>query len=276
MRCFTNVATMTLRTLLPATTLLFASCARSSGPPVEQGSPSRPPDPPSDASEVKSAGPDVFVTSAGPLKVTPIFHATVMFEFAGKTIVVDPWKAERLTAVPKATHIFITDIHPDHLDKAAIEAVRAPNTVFVAPKAVAEQLPGLKFTVLANGETKNVDGISVEAVAMYNLQRGPAPGQLFHDKGRGNGYVLGFGDKRVYISGDTECTPEMRALSRIDVAFVCMNLPYTMPPAEAAACTKAFRPAVVYPYHYKGSDTGEFKAALAGDRAIEVRLRNWY
>jgi len=110
---------------------------------------------------------------------------------------------------------------------------------------------------------------------MYNLTRGPAPGQLYHPKGRGNGYLLTLGGKRVYIAGDTACTPEMRALTNIDVAFLPMNLPYTMPPTEAAACAKAFEPHIVYPYHYRGSDLKAFADALKGE-PIEVRLRDWY
>jgi dienelactone hydrolase len=123
--------------------------------------------------------------------------------------------------------------------------------------------------------TNPVAGISIEAVPMYNLQRGPAAGQLFHPKGRGNGYVLTLGAKRVYIAGDTECTDEMRALKGIDIAFIPMNLPYTMPPSEAAECVKAFKPKVVYPYHYRGQNPEEFKAALKGE-PVEVRLLNWY
>jgi L-ascorbate metabolism protein UlaG (beta-lactamase superfamily) len=127
-----------------------------------------------------------------------------------------------------------------------------------------------------NGEKKKFGDIEIEAIPMYNLQRGPQPGALYHTKGRGNGYVLTMGGKRIYISGDTEAIPEMRALKNIDVAFVCMNLPYTMTPEEAAAGVKAFRPKVVYPYHYKGSDLKVFAGALANEKGIEVRLREWY
>ena len=111
---------------------------------------------------------------------------------------------------------------------------------------------------------------------MYNLARGPRPGALSHDKGRGNGYVLTLGDKRLYFSGDTACTPEMKALENVDVAFVCMNLPYTMTPAEAAGCVAAFRPRIVYPYHYRGSDLSKFQEGLADQPGVEVRLREWY
>jgi L-ascorbate metabolism protein UlaG (beta-lactamase superfamily) len=110
---------------------------------------------------------------------------------------------------------------------------------------------------------------------MYNLERGPEPGRLFHDKGRGNGYIVTAGETRIYLSGDTECTPEMRALADIDLAFVCMNLPYTMTPAEAGACVDAFKPKVLYPYHYRDSDLGELERALAGS-GVELRLRSWY
>jgi L-ascorbate metabolism protein UlaG (beta-lactamase superfamily) len=131
-------------------------------------------------------------------------------------------------------------------------------------------------TVINNGESKILEGIKVEAIPMYNLVRGPSAGKLYHDKGRGNGYILTIGGKRVYISGDTECTPEMKALKNIDVAFVCMNLPYTMPPEEAAECVRAFRPKIVYPYHYRNSDLNVLAKALKSERGIEVRMRNWY
>ena len=129
--------------------------------------------------------------------------------------------------------------------------------------------------VLANGQTKTVAGVTVEAIAMYNLQRGPAAGQLFHTKGRGNGYVITIGGKRLYFAGDTECTPEMKALKNIDVAFLPMNLPYTMPPSEAADCAKAFQPKIVYPYHFQGQKVEDFQAALKGS-GIDVRVLTWY
>jgi L-ascorbate metabolism protein UlaG (beta-lactamase superfamily) len=128
-------------------------------------------------------------------------------------------------------------------------------------------------TVLANGETKSLHEIKIEAVPMYNLTQERLK---FHDKGRGNGYVLRLGGKRVYISGDTEDIPEMRALKNIDVAFVCMNLPYTMDVTQAASAVREFRPRIVYPYHYRGSDVEKFKSLVGNDRDVEVRLRDWY
>jgi L-ascorbate metabolism protein UlaG (beta-lactamase superfamily) len=170
--------------------------------------------------------------------------------------------------------VLITDIHPDHFDPAGIDAVRKAETIFVAPKVVAEKLPEAK--VLDNGQERTELGIKIRAVPMYNQKRGPEPGKLFHDKSRGNGYVLGIGDKQLYLSGDTECTTEMRALTNIDFAFVCMNLPYTMPPDEAAECVKAFKPKIVVPYHYRGSDLGVFYKALEGTTGVEVRKRDFY
>ena len=155
-----------------------------------------------------------------------------------------------------------------------IAKLRQDSTVLVVPAAAADKVDG--ETVIENGETKELAGILVEAVPMYNLKRGPEEGGLFHEKGRGNGYILTLGGKRLYLSGDTACTPEMRALTDIAVAFVPMNLPYTMPPSEAAECVKAFQPKVVYPYHYRGSDLDEFSAALENESEIEVRIREWY
>src|SRR5690606_18728617 len=180
----------------------------------------------------------------------------------------------------KADLILITDLHGDHYDPKAIDLVKQDSSMFVAPKVVAEKLAeaGTKNDIktLANGAELTALDIKIRAVAMYNLKRGPEEGKLFHDKGRGNGYLRTFGDKRVYVSGDTECTPEMKALKDIDLAFVCMNLPYTMPPEEAAECVAAFRPKVVYPYHFRGSNLGGFEAALTDVPGVEVRIRDWY
>ena len=142
----------------------------------------------------------------------------------------------------------------------------------MAPKAVAEKFPGA--IVMANGDTKTVGEFKVEAIPMYNLK--PADnGQTYHEKGRGNGYIVTYGGKRFYFAGDTEGIPEMRALKNIDVAFIPMNLPFTMTPQDAADAVRAFHPAVVYPYHYRGQDTKIFAKALEGS-GIDVRLRDWY
>jgi L-ascorbate metabolism protein UlaG (beta-lactamase superfamily) len=215
----------------------------------------------------------VATTTEGDINITPIMHASLQLEYGGKVIHVDPTSAGDYTNAKQADLILVTDIHGDHLDPAAISRIRKAGASVLAPAAAAPKIENP--TVIANSESKTVAGISIEAVPMYNLQRGPAAGQLFHTKGRGNGYILTLGNKRVYIAGDTECTPEMRALKNIDIAFIPMNLPYTMPPSEAAECAKAFKPKVVYPYHYRGQNTEEFITALAGEK-IEVRLLNWY
>ena len=217
---------------------------------------------------------DTIETAHGPLKITPIKHASLMLEFQGKVIHIDPWSQGDYSGLPKADVIMITDIHGDHMDPAKINEVKKSGTVIVAPAAVAKTVT--EATVLNNGESKTIAGITIEAVPMYNLVRGPSQGKLFHDRGRGNGYVLALGGKRIYISGDTECIPEMKGLKDIDIAFVCMNLPYTMPPAEAAECVKAFKPKIVYPYHYRDSDLNVFANALKPEKGIEVRMRKWY
>ena len=216
---------------------------------------------------------DTFQTSAGPVKITPLQHASLMIEAGGKVIQVDPVGPDMYTSLPKADLILITDIHGDHMSPPTIAQVKQADTVIVAPAAVAKTVTDAQ--VLNNGESKKWAGWTIEAIPMYNLKRGPSPGTVYHTKGRGNGYVLTYGDKRFYISGDTEGIPEMRALQNIDVAFVCMNLPYTMPPEEAAEAVKAFKPKVVYPYHYRGSDLSVFQKALEGT-GIDVRVRDWY
>ncbi|HTM51592.1 MAG TPA: MBL fold metallo-hydrolase [Bryobacteraceae bacterium] len=214
-----------------------------------------------------------FTTNKGVVKITPIQHASLMIEGGGKAIHVDPWSQGNYEGLPPADIILITDIHGDHLDPKALPKVQKSGTAIFAPEAVAKTLSGA--TVIRNGETRTAGDWVIEAVPMYNLKRGPSEGKLFHDKGRGDGFVLTYGGKRFYISGDTEGTPEMKALKNIDVAFVCMNLPYTMPPEEAAEAVKAFKPKVVYPYHYRGSDLKVFESALAGS-GVQVKLIDWY
>ena len=217
---------------------------------------------------------DSVQTAEGVLKITPVTHGSLMLEFKGKVIHIDPWGRGDYTGLPKADLILITDIHGDHLDPAQVKKLKKSGTQVVAPQAVAQSVT--EAVVLHNGQKKVVAGLEIEAVAMYNHTRGPSPGKLYHDKGRGNGYVLALGGKRVYISGDTACIPEMKALADIDIAFVTMNLPYTMPPEEAAECVAAFKPEIVYPYHYRGSDLNAFTRALETHPDIEVRLRDWY
>jgi L-ascorbate metabolism protein UlaG (beta-lactamase superfamily) len=224
------------------------------------------------ASAFAARSTDEFKTTAGTLKITTIQHAAFLMEAGGQTIYVDPAQGS-LDGLPKADVILLTDIHGDHLAPPMIASLKKTGTTIIAPAAVAKTVT--EATVLNNGESKTLGAWKIEAVPMYNLKRGPAPGQLYHDKGRGNGYIVTYGGLRIYIAGDTEGIPEMRALRNIDVAFIPMNLPYTMPPEEAAEAVKAFHPKVVYPYHYMGSDPKVFEAALK-DSGIEVRLRNWY
>jgi len=215
----------------------------------------------------------IFSTAAGEVKITPIFHASTLIQAGGKTIYIDPAKPAKVAGLPKADLILITHIHFDHFDPDLIAALSQPTTEVIAPASVVERFPAAR--PIANGQTKQWQQWTIEAVPAYNLTRGPAPGELFHPKGRDNGYVLSFGGKRFYFSSDTENIPEMRALKNIDVAFVCMNLPYTMPTDEAADAVLAFHPKVVIPYHYRGSDLNVFKQRLAGS-GIEVRLLDWY
>jgi len=220
-----------------------------------------------------AAEPQVFPTSAGPVKITPLNHASTLIEAGGKVIYLDPAKPVKFAELPKADLILITDIHGDHMDPDSIQEITRTDTEIISSPAVAKTVTTAK--PLANGETQTWQSWRIEAIPAYNLKRGPAPGKFFHDKGRGNGYVLTYGGKRFYFSGDTEGVPEMRALRNIDVAFVCMNLPYTMPPDEAADAVKAFHPKIVIPYHYRGSDLAVFQKDLQGT-GIEVRLLDWY
>jgi L-ascorbate metabolism protein UlaG (beta-lactamase superfamily) len=219
-----------------------------------------------------------FDTSAGPVKITPIYHATVLLQAGGKNIYIDPAKPANFAGLPPADLILITHEHYDHVDtdQSSIKTISKPGTEVWVTSTVQKIVPTGK--VISNGDTKKLDKWTIEAVPAYNLVRGPAAGQLYHSKGVGNGYVLTYGGKRFYFSGDTEATPEMRALKNIDVAFVCMNLPYTMTTDEAVDAIKAFHPKIIIPYHYNSMpamDLNAFKQKLAGT-GIEVRLLDWY
>jgi len=217
---------------------------------------------------------DHIITSQGDLVIHPVNHASLVMQWNGKTIYVDPvGGAEPYINLPRPDLVLVTDTHGDHFNADTL--YRMGGAPVVAPPAVYERSPdnmtGLFTTVLENGDTATLDGIGIEAVPMYNISEGR---EQFHTRGRGNGYLLTLGDKRVYIAGDTEPTPEMLALKDIDVAFIPMNLPYTMTVQQAAEAVRTFRPGIVYPYHYRGSDVEEFRR-LVGD-ASDVRLRDWY
>jgi L-ascorbate metabolism protein UlaG (beta-lactamase superfamily) len=220
---------------------------------------------------------DVIVTSGGELRVTPVFHGSVMLEFGGKVIHVDPWSQGNYTDLPPADLILITHTHADHMDRAMVDKLKKPGMVIVGPPAVIDTLncaPACGLVEeIGDADRKSVLGIGIEGVAMYNLVNGPAPGKPFHHKGVGSGYILTFGSTRVYLSGDSECTPEIKALTDIAVAFLAMNPPRTSSPAEMALCAAAFKPRIVYPYHYRGSRPEDFAAAIGNTPGMEVRLR---
>lgn len=216
------------------------------------------------------------------VQVTPISHATMVLKLGGQVLYTDPvGGAKAFAGQPAPNLILITDIHPDHLNAETLSAIAKKETVIVVPQAVKDLLPK-KLTgtvvVLHNGEKTTQKGIAIEAIPMYNM---PESKDSPHTKGRGNGYIVSAQGKRVYIAGDTGATPEMRALKNIDIAFIPMNLPYTMSIEEAAGGVLAFKPKVVHPYHYKGqdgiSDINKFKKLVeAGDPNIKVELLNFY
>ncbi len=227
---------------------------------------------------------DALPTTINNFVVTPISHATMVIQWDGTVIYVDPvGGAAAFEGQPSPNLILITDIHGDHLNVETLEAVSTDQSKIIVPLAVADKLPAKfdeQLDVLNNGAFKKRFGLMVEAIPMYNLRK---EALQFHTKGRGNGYVMEKDGKRVYISGDTEDIPEMRALENIDVAFVCMNLPYTMTEIKAAEAVVEFQPSTVYPYHYRGkdmmSDIGKFKELVKTSEAgadIKVIELDWY
>jgi L-ascorbate metabolism protein UlaG (beta-lactamase superfamily) len=215
---------------------------------------------------------DTFAPAPLDLKISFVAHATLWITYGATVIHVDPVSQYTdYSALPKADMVLVTHEHSDHLDPAAIEAVRKPSAVVVVASKCAGKVPGA--VVLHNGDSRAVNGIRVEAVPAYNVVHERAPGSPFHPRGNGNGYVLTLGERRLYIAGDTENTREMKALKGIDIAFLPMNLPYTMTPEMVADAAKAFRPKVLYPYHFGETDTSKILALLSSAKDIDVRIR---
>lgn len=215
---------------------------------------------------------DLSKTSAGDLGITFIGHGTLMFTFGGKVIHVDPVSRKAdYTKLPKADLVLLTHHHGDHLDVKALEILRTEKTILVLTETCAQKVKG--GIVMRNGDVKTVEGLKIEAVPAYNIIHMRSEGKPFHPKGVGNGYVITFGDKRVYVAGDTENTPEMKKLEKIDIAFLPMQAPYTMTPEMVADAAKAFRPKILYPYHYGKTDTSKIVELLKGTKEIEVRIR---
>lgn len=215
---------------------------------------------------------DTFETSAGELQITFIGHGTLMLAFDGKIIHVDPVGREAdYSQLPKADLILITHEHQDHLDPAVLETLRTEQTEVVTTEICADRIEG--GTVMKNGDVKTIGGLEIEAVPAYNIVHMRSEGNPFHPKGDGNGYIVNFGGKRVYLASDTENIPEMKEIKAIDIAFLPMNLPYTMTPEMVADAAKSLMPKILYPYHYGETDTARLVDLLKGVEEIEVRIR---
>lgn len=215
---------------------------------------------------------DVFPTSEGDLTITFLGHGSLMFEFKQLHIFIDPFsRVADYSQLPKADLVLITHEHQDHLDRTALDHIRTAGTQLVLSETCSSQITGGR--IMHNGDVYSVLGIQIEAVPAYNLVHVRDNGQPFHPKGVGNGYILTFGDQQVYIAADTENTPEMKALTGIDIAFLPMNLPYTMTPEMVADAAKAFRPRILYPYHYGSTDVNKLLDLLRDESGIEVRIR---
>jgi L-ascorbate metabolism protein UlaG (beta-lactamase superfamily) len=215
---------------------------------------------------------DIFKTSEGELTITFIEHGTLMMQFKGKTIHIDPVGTYAdYTKLPKADLILITHHHGDHLDTKVIELLQKETTETVLTEICHEKYQ--EGIIMKNGDTDIFAGITVEAVPAYNIKHMRNDNTPFHPKGEGNGYILHFGNKKVYVAGDTENIPEMAALKDIDIAFLPMNLPYTMTPEMVVDAAKMFNPAILYPYHFGNTDTRILLNLMKNQTKTEVRIR---
>ena len=215
---------------------------------------------------------DIFKTEAGDLRITFFGHASLLFQSGGRAVYVDPdGRLADFAKLPKADLVLVTHQHGDHFDPAAIAALRQPSTRIIVT-AQCLPLPAGAST-MKNGDKARFADMSVEAVPAYNVVHHRGDGRPFHPRGEGNGYVLGFPGLRAYVAGDTENIPEMRTLAGVDIAFLPMNLPYTMTPEMVADAARMLRPKILYPYHYGDTDTGRLVRLLQGEQGIEIRIR---
>ncbi|MDD3146520.1 MAG: MBL fold metallo-hydrolase [Candidatus Riflebacteria bacterium] len=215
---------------------------------------------------------DIIKGKTGDIKLTFIGHATLMIEHKGNVIHVDPWtKLADYAKLPQADMLLLTHEHQDHFDTAAIEQVKKVGTTVIYTEVIGEQRDDGK--VFKNGDSVEIDNVLIEAVPAYNLVHKRETGEPYHPKGRGNGYILTIDGKRIYIAGDTENVPELKELKNIDVAFLPMNLPYTMTPEMVADLAKAIKPGILYPYHFGETDTNLIVELMKGNPEIEVRIR---
>jgi L-ascorbate metabolism protein UlaG (beta-lactamase superfamily) len=215
---------------------------------------------------------DIIPTSAGDLSITFLGHASLLLVFNGKNIYIDPYgQTADYSRLPKADMVIATHEHHDHLDMQALAAIRTPSTTLVLNPAGASQIGA--GIAMRNGDIKTVDGLQIEAVPAYNILHKREDGQPFHPKGVGNGYILTFGKTRIYLAGDTENISEMKNLQNIDVAFLPMNLPYTMTPEMVADAAKIIKPRILYPYHYGNTKVSDLAELLKSEKSIEIRIR---
>lgn len=216
---------------------------------------------------------DTIQTSEGILVITFVGHGSLVFSYKGAYFHVDPFsQVADYDDLPGADFILLTHNHPDHLDKTALKIIRSKLTVvLMAPDCAGSVAGGM---VMKNGLSKTIDGFKIEAVPAYNLVHKRKNGEPFHPKGDGNGYIITFGDKRVYVAGDTENIPEMKNLKNINIAFLPMNLPYTMTPKMVADAASMFQPEILYPYHYGDTDVSKLMKLMKDRKNTEVRIRN--
>lgn len=226
---------------------------------------------------------DIYETANGPLTITPIHHATLLLEWNGQVVYCDPvGGADRFKTLEKPTLIVLTHHHQDHLDIGTIDALMQEQTELIAPRIVYDQLPAdiaARTRVLANGDSTQAHNIGIAAVPMYNTTPERAK---FHEKGVGNGYLLGFAGTRVYLASDTEPTEDMHRLGPVDIAFFPMNLPYTMSPDQVVEAIARVKPRVAYPFHYRfpydqiGTEPEALIAIMPAASLTKVVARNWY
>jgi L-ascorbate metabolism protein UlaG (beta-lactamase superfamily) len=215
---------------------------------------------------------DTLTASTGDVIITFIGHGSLLLEWNEKKIYIDPSSRKAdLYKFPKADMLFVTHHHADHCDQSALKALTKEKTkTFMSSIAHEKWHQGM---VLFPEQQVSIDGVGITTIAAYNIVSKNEEGKPYHKEGECNSYILTLGKLRILIAGDTENTPEMKALKNIDAAFLPMKLPYTMTPAMVADAVMSFKPKILYPYHYDKKLLPELEKLMKEVREVELRIR---
>ncbi|MFD7026319.1 MBL fold metallo-hydrolase [Promicromonospora sukumoe] len=214
-----------------------------------------------------------FVSDDGAVTVHQVQQMSVVIEGPEGVVHTDPTGgAERYAHLPAPDVILVSHEHAEHYDAATLEELVEPGTLLVVPPYVMDQLPETlrgDAVPLANGQRHEDGPVVIETVPAYGVDGVAAE---WHPEGRGNGYVVTVGGRRVYVAGSTQATPEMLALDDVYLALLPLYPPYATGPEEAVKALSAFVPEYAYVYQYNSERTRDDFVRRAAESVTETTV----